>query len=150
MQTEKRRFRFPLIVLLLVFVAAAACNLGATADPAGERPALNLVMTLVFIAAWALFFVCFQSRSKAAYIVSLVYWAFVFLYAAVNLGLIPFDAYIPTGTPLVLVSMALLAPLMGLLLFSGAGILLVFLIAAAGVGLSIYRLCKKSDAKTEE
>ena len=150
MQTEKRRFRLPLIVLLLVFVAAAACNLGATADPAGERPALNLVMTLVFIAAWALFFVYFQSRSKAAYIVSLVYWVFVLLYAAVNLGLIPFDAYIPMGTPLVLVPMALLAPLMGLLLFGGAGILLVFLIAAAGVGMCIYRLCAKPRTQTPQ
>ena len=146
MKKDKRTFWLPLLGVALSFIAAVLCNIGATADPAGEMPILNMIMTLAFIAAWIWFFVSFRSTSKAPFIISLVYWAFVLLYAAVYLGVIPFDVYIPTETPLVLVPMALLAPLMGLIVvLESVGIAAVLILGAVFTGLSIYRLCKKSD-----
>ena len=146
MKKDKRTFWLPLLSVVLSFIAAVLCNIGATADPAGEMPILNMIMTLAFIAAWIWFFVSFRSTSKAPFIISLVYWAFVLLYAAVYLGVIPFDVYIPTETPLVLVPMALLAPLMGLIVvLESVGIAAVLILGAVFTGLSIYRLCKKSD-----
>ena len=150
MKKDKRTFWRPLLSVVLSFIAAVLCNIGATADPAGEMPILNMIMTLAFIAAWIYFFVSFRSRSKTPFIISLVYWAFVLLYAAVNnLGVLSWlsvDAFFLTGTPLVLVPMALLAPLMGLIVvLESVGIAAVLILGAVFTGLSIYRLCKKSD-----
>ena len=153
MKKDKRTFWLPLLGVALSFIAAVLCNIGATADPAGEMPILNMIMTLAFIAAWIWFFVSFRSRSKAPFIISLIYWAFVLLYAAVYLGGLSWlsvDAFFLTGTPLVLVPMALLAPLMGLIVvLESVGLAAVLILGAVFTGLSIYRLCKKSDWETE-
>ena len=144
MTKEKRRFWLPLAGLLLAFAAAVACNIGSTADPAGEMPALSLVMTLIFITAWVLFFVYYQSRSKAAYIVGLVYWLFILLYAAscVFPSVLELMQY---AGPLTIVFMALLAPIMGLIVtWSYAGMIMLFIISAVFAGLCIYRIRKKN------
>ncbi|MBQ9505874.1 MAG: hypothetical protein IJR51_01845 [Clostridia bacterium] len=142
MTEEKRRFWLPLTGLLLASAAAIICNIAATADPAGERPALNLVMTLIFIAAWVLFFAYYQSRSKAAYIVGLVYWGFVLLYGITCVFPAVMELF-QFASPLMPVIMALLAPLMGLIvMWDFAGVALLFVISAVFAGLSIYKLCK--------
>lgn len=140
MTEEKRRFWFPLTGLLLASAAAVICNIAATADPAGELPVLNLVMTLIFIATWVLFFVYYQSRSKAAYIVSLVYWSFALLYGLACVFPAVMELF-QFASPLMLVIMALLAPLMGLIVvWDFAGMILLFVISAVFAGLCIYRI----------
>ncbi len=140
MTEEKRRFWLPLTGLLLASAAAVICNIAATADPAGELPVLNLVMTLIFIATWVFFFVYYQSRSKAAYIVSLVYWSFALLYG-LACGFPAVMELFQFASPLMLVIMALLAPLMGLIVvWDFAGMILLFLISAVFAGLCIYRI----------
>ena len=140
MTEEKRRFWFPLTGLLLASAAAVICNIAATADPAGELPVLNLVMTLIFIATWVFFFVYYQSRSKAAYIVSLVYWSFALLYGLACVFPAVMELF-QFASPLMLVIMALLAPLMGLIVvWDFAGMILLFLISAVFAGLCIYRI----------
>ena len=140
MTEEKRRFWLPLTGLLLASAAAVICNIAATADPAGELPVLNLVMTLIFIATWVLFFVYYQSRSKAAYIVSLVYWSFALLYGLACVFPAVMELF-QFASPLMLVIMALLAPLMGLIVvWDFAGMILLFLISAVFAGLCIYRI----------
>ena len=140
MTEEKRRFWLPLTGLLLASAAAVICNIAATADAAGELPVLNLVMTLIFIATWVLFFVYYQSRSKAAYIVSLVYWSFALLYGLACVFPAVMELF-QFASPLMLVIMALLAPLMGLIVvWDFAGMILLFLISAVFAGLCIYRI----------
>ncbi len=140
MTEEKRRFWLPLTGLLLASAAAVICNIAATADPAGELPVLNLVMTLIFIAMWVFFFVYYQSRSKAAYIVSLVYWSFALLYGLACVFPAVMELF-QFASPLMLVIMALLAPLMGLIVvWDFAGMILLFLISAVFAGLCIYRI----------
>ena len=140
MTEEKRRFWLPLTGLLLASAAAVICNIAATADPAGELPVLNLVMTLIFIATWVFFFVYYQSRSKAAYIVSLVYWSFALLYGLACVFPAVMELF-QFASPLMLVIMALLAPLMGLIvLWDFAGMILLFVISAVFTGLCIYRI----------
>ena len=140
MTEEKRRFWLPLTGLLLASAAAVICNIAATADPAGELPVLNLVMTLIFIATWVLFFVYYQSRSKAAYIVSLVYWSFALLYGLACVFPAVMELF-QFASPLMLVIMALLAPLMGLIVvWDSAGMILLFVISAVFAGLCIYRI----------
>ena len=140
MTEEKRRFWLPLTGLLLASAAAVICNIAATADPAGELPVLNLVMTLIFIATWVLFFVYYQSRSKAAYIVSLVYWSFALLYGLACVFPAVMELF-QFASPLMLVIMALLAPLMGLIVvWDFAGMILLFVISAVFTGLCIYRI----------
>ena len=140
MTEEKRRFWLPLTGLLLASAAAVICNIAATADPAGELPVLNLVMTLIFIATWVLFFVYYQSRSKAAYIVSLVYWSFALLYGLACVFPAVMELF-QFASPLKLVIMALLAPLMGLIVvWDFAGMILLFVISAVFAGLCIYRI----------
>lgn len=140
MTEEKRRFWLPLTGLLLASAAAVICNIAATADPAGELPVLNLVMTLIFIATWVFFFVYYQSRSKAAYIVSLVYWSFALLYGLACVFPAVMELF-QFASPLMLVIMALLAPLMGLIVvWDFAGMILLFLISAVFAGLCIYRI----------
>ena len=140
MTEEKRRFWLPLTGLLLASAAAVICNIAATADPAGELPVLNLVMTLIFIATWVFFFVYYQSRSKAAYIVSLVYWSFALLYGLACVFPAVMELF-QFASPLMLVIMALLAPLMGLIVvWDFAGMILLFVISAVFAGLCIYRI----------
>ena len=140
MTEEKRRFWLPLTGLLLASAAAVICNIAATADPAGELPVLNLVMTLIFIATWVFFFVYYQSRSKAAYIVSLVYWSFALLYGLACVFPAVMELF-QFASPLMLVIMALLAPLMGLIVvWDSAGMILLFVISAVFAGLCIYRI----------
>ena len=140
MTEEKRRFWLPLTGLLLASAAAVICNIAATADPAGELPVLNLVMTLIFIATWVFFFVYYQSRSKAAYIVSLVYWSFALLYGLACVFPAVMELF-QFASPLMLVFMALLAPLMGLIVvWDFAGMILLFVISAVFAGLCIYRI----------
>ncbi len=146
MTNDKKRFRLPLIGLIAASAAAVVCNIGSTADPAGEIPGLNLIMTLVFIAAWVLFFVYYQSRSKAAYIVALVYWGFVLLYGVACAAPALMELF-QFASPLMLVIMALLAPVMGLIVtWDFGGVALLMLAAAVFTGLSIYKLYKMKRA----
>ena len=147
MANNQKQSRIPLIGLLLASAAAVLCNLGSTADPAGELPALNMIMTVVFIAAWICFFIFYKSASPVIYIVSLVYWAFVLAYGiACVLPALP-DVTRFTG-PFILVFMVLLAPMMGpVVVFGPAGTAVLVLAAAAFTGLSIYQLAVRRRAR---
>ncbi len=156
MSKEKRRFRFPLLGLLAAFIAAVACNIG-TVDPAGEIPALNVAMTAVFIAAWALFFIFFRSKSKAMYIVGLIYWGYLLVCAVPRLVPIPGSELLSlTGTPFALIPMAMNAPIMGLFVsdFAYGHMTLcsvVFcIVCAVFTALSIYKLAKKKKTLTDD
>jgi FtsH-binding integral membrane protein len=157
MKKNKRTFWWPLLGVVISFIAAVLCNIGATADPAGEHPVLNMIMTLVFIAAWIYFFVCFKSNSKAAYIVSIVYWGYAFAYSVccllsfTDFGISLMEGIVLSGTPLILLDMALPAPLMGLpVVLGGGGLAVIFIISAVFLALSIYRLCKQASSRKAE
>ena len=145
MSNDKRRFRIPLIGLLLAFIAAGACNFGACIDPAGELPVLNTVMAVVFIAAWCLFFIFFRSKSKAMYIVSLVYWVLMLVCQ-------PLIALL-TETPFILIAIFLYAPMMGLFVsdfameFENVGMILYPVICVGFAAWSIVKLIKHKTAK---
>ena len=152
MSNNKRRFWLPLIGLLLAYIVATVCNVGSLIDPMGEKPAIEITMTMIYIAAWILFFIFFQSKSKAMYIICLVYWTSLLVSAAIDiLELIdvPVDKYIPMEMPLVIIPM--MAPMMGLfaadvvinneMIFFG----LCFLICVVFTVLSIIKLKKRNS-----
>ena len=154
MSNSKRRFWIPLIGLLLAFIVAIVCNVNSMVDSMGEKPAIEITVTVMFIAAWILFFIFFRSKSKAMYIISLVYWTLLLVYVTINiLALmdISVDIYIPTDTPLPIIPMMILfSPMMGLfvadvvidneMIFFG----LYFLICVVFTTISIIKLKKQN------
>ena len=152
MSKDRIRFWLPLIGLIAAFLAAVACNIG-TVDPAGEIPALNVAMTAVFIAAWALFFIFFRSKSKAMYVVGLIYWGYLLVCAVPRLIPTLGASLFSLSGPLALIQMALNAPIMGLFVsdfaYGHATLCSVIycIICAVFTALSIYKLDKNKHAR---
>ena len=152
MSKDKIRFWFPLIGLIAAFLASVACTIRAV-DTAGAIPALNIAMTAIFIAAWALFFVFFRSKSKAMYIVGLIYWGYLLANAVPRLIPTLGASLFSLSGPLALIQMALNAPVIGLFTsdfaYSHAVLCSVIycIICAVFTALSIYKLVKKKNSR---